>query len=167
MKKTNSDENINRNSVPILAWDFHYEFMNELKATFSDLKKVKQISNKFTWNEQSLDIRERIKDEVVLITDLSLKIIFASSRIKIMTGYSESEILGKTPKMFQGPATSMSVLKEIKEAIDLQLPFEKTIENYRKDGRTYKCNIDAIPIFNLKGNISHFIAFEKEEKSAS
>ena len=55
------------------------------------------------------------------------------------------------------------MLKEIKEAIQQRIPFEKTIENYRKDGRTYKCKINAHPVFNLKGQLSHFIAFESEE----
>jgi len=162
MKNTNFDEASHRNSVPILAWDFHYEYLNELKAIFSDLKKVNKISNQFTWNETHLEIEERIKEEVILVTDLDLKIIFASNGIRRMTGYKEEEILGKTPKMFQGPKTSTVVLKEIREAIKLQIPFEKTIQNYRKDGRTYNCQINGAPVFNLKGKLTHFIAFEKE-----
>ena len=79
MKKDNSDEILSRNSVPILAWDFHYEYINELKANFSDLKKVNQISSKFTWNEKHLNIQERIKDEVIVVTDLNMKIVFVST----------------------------------------------------------------------------------------
>ena len=45
MKKDNSDEILSRNSVPILAWDFHYEYVNELKAIFTDLKKVDKIAS--------------------------------------------------------------------------------------------------------------------------
>lgn len=166
MKKNSSEETVNRTWVPILALDLHYEYLNELKAVFADMKKVNKISAQFTWNEKDLKIEERIKDEVVLITDLDLKIVFASKGIKRMTGYQEEEVLGKTPKMFQGPATSLAVLEEIKEAIKLKIPFKKTIENYKKDGRTYKCSVDATPVYNLKGKISHFIAFEKEDKSA-
>lgn len=166
MKKDNSDEILNRNSVPILAWDFHYEYVNELKAAFADLKKVSKISSKFSWNEKNLKIKERIKDEVIVITDVNLKIVFASTGIKRMTGYTEDEVLGKTPKIFQGPQTCNIVLKEIREAIELQVPFEKTIENYKKNGRIYKCKINGVPVFNLKGELSHFIAFESVEKSA-
>ena len=166
MKKDNSDEILNRNSVPILAWDFHYEYVNELKAIFTDLKKVSKISSQFNWNEKKLKIKERIKDEVIVVTDLNLKIVFASTGIKRMTGYTEEEVLGKTPKIFQGPQTCDVALKEIREAIKLQVPFEKTIENYKKNGRTYKCKINGVPVFNLKGQLSHFIAFESEDISA-
>ncbi|SHL32240.1 PAS domain-containing protein [Flavobacterium saccharophilum] len=164
--KNTKEEIPQRNTVPILSWDFHYEYLNELRAVFADLKKVDKISNRFKWNDKKLQIRDRILDEVILVTDVNLKIVFASNGIKKMTGYTESEILGKTPKMFQGPKTSEIALNEIKMAIQLQVPFEKTIENYKKDGEIYKCKIDSVPIFNLKGELSHYIAFESEEKSA-
>ncbi|CAA9195095.1 PAS domain-containing protein [Flavobacterium collinsii] len=163
MKTNKSKEVSHRNSVPIMAWDFHCEHLKELKAILADVKKVNKISSQFTWNTNNLEIEERIKKEVVVVTDLDLKIIFASNGIRRMTGYKEEEVLGKTPKMFQGPGTSKVVLEEIKEAIQKQIPFEKTIENYRKDGRTYKCKINARPVFNLKGYLSHFIAFESED----
>jgi len=166
MKNIHSDEISSHNSVPIMSWDFHYEYVNELKALFSDLKKVNKISSQFAWNEENLKIEERIKDEVVVITDLDLKIVFASNRIKKMTGYKENEVLGKTPKMFQGPETCPTALQEIREAIKLQLPFEKTIENYKKNGESYSCKINGFPVYNLKGKVSHFIAFESQALSA-
>ncbi|WP_264525726.1 PAS domain-containing protein [Flavobacterium sp. N502536] len=163
MKTNKSEEVSHRNSVPIMAWDFHCEHLKELKAILTDVKKVNKISSQFSWDTNKLEIEERMKKEVVVVTDLDLKIIFASNGIRRMTGYREEEVLGKTPKMFQGPATSKAVLKEIKTAIQKQIPFEKTLENYRKDGRTYKCKINASPVFNVKGQLSHFIAFESEE----
>lgn len=156
-----SEASFNCNSVPILCWDFHYESINELKTFSSDLKRIKRISRKFKWDISHLDINERLKDEVVLITDPQQKIIFASEGIANMTGYTEKEVLGKFPKMFQGPMTSALVLKETSSAIEKQIPFEKTVLNYKKCGETYDCNIHAFPVFNKKGNISHFIAFEK------
>lgn len=166
MKNIKSEEFSQRNSVPILAWDFHYEYVNELKALTADLKKVSQISNRFTWDEKQLNIKERLKEEVVVVTDLNLTIVFASSGIKEMTGYKEDEVLGKTPKMFQGPETSKKTLNEIRKAVKLQIPFEKTLDNYRKNGQTYKCKINAFPVYNRKGILTHFIAFEKQDMSA-
>jgi PAS domain S-box-containing protein len=162
MKTNKSEEVSNRSSMPIMAWEFHCEYLKELRAGLSDLKKMKKISDRFAWNDVNLDIKDRIQDEVVLVTDLDLKIIFASNGIKKMTGYKEEEVLGKTPKIFQGPTTCKIALEEMREAIKLQIPFEKTIQNYRKDGRVYKCLINASPVFNLKGKLTHFIAFEKE-----
>jgi PAS domain S-box-containing protein len=156
-----AEASLNCNSVPILCWDLHYESINELKTFSSDIKRIKRISSKFKWDITDLDINKRLKNEVVLITDPKLKIIFASEGIAKMTGYTEKEILGKFPKIFQGPMTSALVLKEIRIAIEKQIPFEKTVLNYKKSGETYDCNINAFPVFNSKGALSHFIAFEK------
>ena len=159
--KKHSNETFIRNSAPIMAWEFRYEFMNELKAAQEDLKRLKVFSSKFKWNSEELNIKDRIGEETVVITDLEQKIVFASSGILSMTGYSENEILGKTPKMFQGPSTSEIALKEIREAIKSRVPFDKTVLNYKKNGRTYKCKIEGYPVFNVKGKITHYIAFEK------
>ena len=78
-----------------------------------------------------------------------------------MNGYREEEILGNSPKMFHGEATCQTVSKEIRNAIELQVPFEKTVLNYKKNGETYLCLIKGFPIFDSKGKLSHFIAFEK------
>ena len=67
--KTNKFEEVShRNSVPIMAWDFHCEHLKELKAILTDVKKVNKISSQFIWDAKNLEIEERIKNEVVLVT---------------------------------------------------------------------------------------------------
>jgi hypothetical protein len=68
--------------------------------------------------------------------------------------------------MFQGPETCPHVLQEIREAIHSKISFEKTIENYKKNGKVYSCHINGFPVYNSKGEVSHFIAFEKNALSA-
>ena len=153
--------NLTCNSIPILCWDFHYESINELKIFSSDIKKIKRISTHFKWNDVDLNIKERLMNEVVVITNAEQRIIFASDGISKMTGYKEIEVIGKSPKMFQGPETSTVVLNEIRTAIKKQMPFDQTVLNYKKNGETYNCIIHGFPVFNLKGQLSHFIAFEK------
>ncbi|MCV9928017.1 PAS domain-containing protein [Flavobacterium sp. LS1R49] len=154
-------EGLKHTCVPIISWDFHQQHLNDIKSNFSDFDSVKKIAKHFNWDDSEFDVLERLKEEVVVITDLELNIIFASNRILNMTGYTEIEILGKTPKIFQGPETSTIVTSEIRLAIKAEESFEKTILNYKKNGDTYFCTVNAFPVFNLKGKLSHFIAFEK------
>ncbi len=63
--------------------------------------------------------------------------------------------------MFQGQVTDRTVSNEISDAIQSQQAFEKTVLNYKKNGEIYACLIKGYPIFNLKGQLSHYIAFEK------
>ena len=95
------------------------------------------------------------------MTDVKLKIVFASHNIVNMNGYCEEEVLGKSPKMFQGEATNATTSSEIRKAIVEQKPFEKTVMNYKKNGDVYACIIKGYPVFNNKGELIHYIAFEK------
>jgi hypothetical protein len=81
--------------------------------------------------------------------------------MKKMNGYVEADVLGKSPKIFQGKSTDLTISNEIRSAISLQQPFEKTVMNYKKNGDVYECLIKGFPIFNSKGLLSHYIAFEK------
>lgn len=153
--------NLNIKKVPVFCWDFHHEFLNELRSTFSDLHKLKVMATNSKWGTNNWDLKTILNDEVILITDTKLNIVFASQNITKMNGYNEVEVLGKTPKMFQGKETCMTTSNEISKAVQLQQPFEKTVLNYKKNGECYLCMIKGFPIFNRQGVLSHFIAFEK------
>ncbi|RTY70504.1 PAS domain-containing protein [Flavobacterium sp. LB2P53] len=148
-------------TVPVCSWDFHNEFLSSVKNIFLDLNKLNSIALQNKWSENDWDLNSSLKEEVVIVTDVKLNIIFASHNMKKMNGYAESEVLGKSPKIFQGKATSKSTSSEIRTAIVEQKPFEKTVLNYKKNGTIYVCFIKGFPVFNNKGLLSHYIAFEK------
>jgi PAS domain S-box-containing protein len=149
-------------SLPVFSLDFHYELLKEVKKSFLDLKTLKQIAHQNKWKlSPDWDISAPIKEEVIIVTDAKLTIVFASHNMFEMNGYLGTEVLGKSPKMFQGQVTDSNVSKEINTAIQSQQAFEKTVLNYKKNGEIYACLIKGYPVFNLKGQLSHYIAFEK------
>lgn len=148
-------------TLPLFSFDFHHEYVKDLKNTFVDTNKLKGIAAHNKWIVGDWDWQEKLKDEVVIVTDAKLRIVFASHNIVKMNGYVEDEILGKSPKMFQGEATNHITSNEIRIAILEQKPFEKVVMNYKKNGEVYACLIKGYPVFNIKGELSHYIAFEK------
>jgi hypothetical protein len=79
-----------------------------------------------------------------------------------MNGYKIAEVIGKKPSMFQGAASSAETKKQIREAINKQIPFEATIANYRKNKEVYDCLIKGFPVFDKSKNLVNFIAFESD-----
>lgn len=149
-------------SLPIFSSNFHYEFLKEVKESFLDLNSLKEIAQQNKWKSSSeWDIKAPTKEEVIIVTDAKLRIVFASHNMVKMNGYLAKEVLGKSPKMFQGQVTDRVVSDEINVAIQSQQAFEKTVLNYKKNGEIYACLIKGYPVFNLKGQLSHYIAFEK------
>ncbi|CAM2845267.1 PAS domain-containing protein [Flavobacterium frigoris] len=154
-------DTLDRTLVPILAWNFHREYLDEVKNIYVDCIKLNLIASNSKWGVDDWDFKNKLKEEVIIVTDAKLEIVFASHNLTKMNGYREEEVMGRTPKMFHGSATNSLTSNEIRKAIQLQEPFEKTVLNYKKNGDTYLCLIKGFPVFNRKGELSHFIAFEK------
>jgi len=150
----------NAKSTPLLSWSFYVDYLSQLNKTLNDQQILNVFADRNKWVangfEPVLD-----NDTVVVVTCTKLKIVFATKNIVRMNGYQPEEIIGQSPKLFQGEATCPKTSSEIRKAIENKQPFEKVVINYRKDGEIYKCHIKSFPIFNKQGELSHFIAFEK------
>jgi len=147
------------NPVPVLSWEFQQQFTAELNSVHADAKRLEKLAKKFHWNNH-LDFESKLQQQTILVTDASLSIVFASENMIRMNGYKESEVLGKSPKMFQGKDTDAEASKAIRKAIQNQQPFKETLLNYRKNGTIYHCHIQGFPVFDKEGKLCHFIAFE-------
>lgn len=149
------------NKSPLKCWDFYGNHFEKLKTSLSDTVLLDNILATNNWNT-NWNFQEELNDEtVVVVTDAKLNIVFASKNMIKMNGYVPSEVIGNSPKMFQGELTDDTISREISIAVNNHKPFEKVIMNYCKDGSLYKCHIKGYPVFNKKGILTNFIAFEK------
>tara|TARA_R110001592_G_scaffold356709_1_gene659036 strand:- start:408 stop:932 length:525 start_codon:yes stop_codon:yes gene_type:complete len=157
-------KSLNYTVLPVLSWDFFAKNLESIKSSDEDMIALMRLRSLNSWNidAEVLDERLKVNKNVVVVTDTNLNIVFATKNIWEMNQYHPNEILGKKPNIFQGIKTSKSTLKIVSEAVKTNKPFEVTIVNYRKDGSTYNCWIQGQPVFNQKGKVVNFIAFEKE-----
>lgn len=145
---------------PITSWDFYGDIINDFRTINSDAKLIKDLGTQSKWLNENWDLKNILKEEVIVVTDASLKIVFASQNIAKMNGYTPAEVIGNSPRMFQGEKTCSIVSNEIREAIMNKVSFEKKVINYKKNGELYYCLIKGFPVFNNR-DLSHFIAFEQ------
>lgn len=52
-----------------------------------------------------------------------------------MTGYAADEVIGRSPRMFQGPLTDRAELVRLRTCLDTGAPFQGEVVNYCKDGQ--------------------------------
>lgn len=148
-------------AMPLISWDIYAQYLFQTNVLLHDVHSLNKIANRNQW-KSTWDYKKSLQDEtVIVVTDANLKIVFASQNIEAMNGYTAKEVIGNSPKMFQGLATDKFVSNEIRRAILDKKPFKKNVINYCKDGSLYKCQIKGYPIFNHKGEVINFIAFEK------
>jgi PAS domain S-box-containing protein len=103
----------------------------------------------------------------VIVTDADLihpgpTILYANPAFAKLAGYSVEEVLGESPRMLQGTATSPFTTRAMGAALRAGQSFHTCVTNYRADGESYLCEIDIRPIVCGRGKIEHFIAFERE-----
>lgn len=90
------------------------------------------------------------------------KIIFANQACIEMSGYSLDELVGKTPKILQGPKTDVLQLSKIRQALIEFKPVEAELINYRKDGTEYWVNFSIVPVANDRGEFTHFVSVQRD-----
>jgi PAS domain S-box-containing protein len=102
-------------------------------------------------------------EESVLITTAQLdlpgpEIIYINPAFTRMTGYSFDEVVGKTPRILQGPKTDGSIISQLRKDCEEGKLSHGEIINYRKDGSEFNIEWDIGPVRNERGEITHFVA---------
>jgi PAS domain S-box-containing protein len=98
----------------------------------------------------------------VLITDASAegRIIYANKAFKKLTGHPPGSVIGKTPRILQGPGTDAKVIARLSSALKSGEKFEGKAINYRKDGTPFIMYWRVLPI-KVGRNIEAWIAIQR------
>jgi PAS domain S-box-containing protein len=73
-----------------------------------------------------------------------------------MTAYDAEEVLGRTPRMLQGPGTERAMLDNIRNAVLRKAPVQVELVNYRKDRSEYWTNLSIMPMAD------HLVGFQAD-----
>jgi PAS domain S-box-containing protein len=148
--------------VPLLCWDVFLMELLKQRIITNDLNSLFKISKNRQWHKPSVSVADKLRFEnkVVIVTDTFLNIQFVTDNMYSMNGYKSSEVIGRSPKMFQGEDSEIESMFIIRNAIKNMMPFKTIITNYRKNGSIYNCHIEGYPIFNIKGELVNYVAIE-------
>src|SRR5262245_7829836 len=105
--------------------------------------------------------------ESVIITTSQLdwpgpQIVYVNSAFTKMTGYSLEDVIGKTPRILQGPKTDRAVLDRLRKDLEGGRIFTGEAINYRKDGSEFYLEWSIGPVRNERGEVTHFVATQRD-----
>ena len=99
----------------------------------------------------------------ILITDATkdTKIVYANKAFTTLTGYVQSEVIGKNPRILQGAATDKEVTARLVDALKRDGRFEGKAINYKKNGTPSIMHWRVLPV-KLSNETRLWVAIQRE-----
>ena len=95
--------------------------------------------------------------EGVVITDANEKIISVNRAFCEITGYSEDEVVGKTPRLIKSEHHERDFYQTLWNAVSETGQWQGEIWNRRKNGEVYPEHLSIRCIYNENGEVSRYI----------
>ena len=106
--------------------------------------------------------------EAVLITEgeplekPGPRITYVNPAFTEITGYEAEDVIGKTPRILQGPDTEPWVIERLRHRLRRGRRFEGKAINYRKDGTPYVNHWSIAPVQDADGHITHWVSVQRD-----
>jgi len=79
-----------------------------------------------------------------------------------LTGYTESEVIGRNCRFLRGPGTENGQTEKLRSAVYEQRPALAELINYRKDGSPFRNAVIIAPLFDEDGKLELFVGSQVE-----
>jgi two-component system sensor histidine kinase/response regulator len=106
-------------------------------------------------------------NDIIIVTTADLdppgpRIVYVNAAFTALTGYTADEVIGRSPRLLQGPGTSADAVAAIKAALRAGRPIRQTVLNYDKAGTEYWLDLRIMPLRDAAGFITHFAAIQRD-----
>ena len=140
-------------------------------GTNTDITEQNTLIEKLNETVSKLNLYEKVViniKEAVLITEAEPfnlpgpRILYVNDAFYTMTGYTPEEVIGKTPRILQGPKTDRKQLDKIRHALEHWQSVKVELINYKKDGSEFFVEFEIIPVANEKGWFTHWVSVQRD-----
>ena len=97
----------------------------------------------------------------MILTDPNIAdnpIVFANKAFLDLTGYEETEVLGRNCRFLQGPQTDRERVADLRSAVANRQSIALEILNYKRDGTPFWNAVFIGPVYDTGGKLLHFFA---------
>lgn len=140
---------------------------------FNEQQQIKQIVVSFldiTRQKKIIPFEDIVElaNDIIVVTDATPivedgpKIVYVNRAFTELTGYTKEEVIGKTPRILQGPKTNIETTNSIRTALSQQLAIKAQILNYSKTGKEYWLDMNIVPMKSEFDEVYYFAAVERD-----
>jgi PAS domain S-box-containing protein len=126
-------------------------------------RSLKEVFQDVDISLSVLQVLAKNSYDSILITDATkdAKIIYANKAFTTLTGYDQSEVIGKNPRILQGAATDKTVTARLVDALKRDGRFEGRAINYKKNGTPFIMHWRVLPV-KVSNKTRLWVAIQRE-----
>lgn len=135
----------------------------------TDKSAIQSTSEIATADDQlSLDQQHRMATaleavaDAVMLTDIKGHIEYVNAAFVTITGFSQQEVIGKTPHILSSGKEDPSVYASLWETLKKGLNWHNKITNQKKDGSLFEAEETIAPVRNHKGEVVNYISIVRD-----
>lgn len=92
-----------------------------------------------------------------------LEILYVNGNFTLLTGYTQEDVIGKSPRLLQGEKTNTDTIKRLQSGIQSKSTVTVEILNYTKEGSEYWAELSLNPILCPEtGVCEYFLVTERD-----
>ena len=135
-----------------------------LAGSHTDITSVKRVEERLRILESAIF---HANDSVVITEADSINlpgpaIIYVNEAFCRQTGYRPDEVVGRSPRILQGPRTDRGELDRLRRSLEACRPCSAELVNYRKDGSEYWVEFSVVPIADKSGVYTHWVSVQHD-----
>jgi diguanylate cyclase (GGDEF)-like protein/PAS domain S-box-containing protein len=107
-------------------------------------------------------------NDIVIITEAAPfrepgpRIVFVNEAFERRTGYARDEVIGRSPRLLQGPGTERAQLDRIRAALEQWERVRVDLINYTRSGEPYWVDLDVSPVWDESRRLTHWVAVGRD-----
>jgi PAS domain S-box-containing protein len=101
-------------------------------------------------------------DDGIEITDPNARFVYVNPAFQKITGYSASELIGRTPALLRSSAQDQAFYDAMWQRVSSGQVYSGTLVGRRKGGTQFDQELTVWPIFDESGSITHFVGLRRD-----
>lgn len=112
--------------------------------------------------EKMMDLILNENPNVIVLTDLEYKIIYANPRLYEVTGHKKEDVIGKNPKIFSSGKTKRETYEQMYQALKKDHKWEGEFINQKKSGEDFFEQTKIVKLFDVNNKPIFYLGIKTD-----